>query len=237
MARKRIPLKKRIRRLEVRLQRNPRMQAILRGTVSGYLRLVKRTTRWQYLGVYDYTLDAYPDAAIFCGWHGRLAGIPFIANKAERPILALASDHPDGLLIVEMLRGMGHESILLSTSGDNTQPLREALRALRRGRSLGIATDGPLGPALQSKPGAVTLASLSGKGLVPVGYAAWPCVRLKTWDRFVLPLPFGRGVLSAGEPIPVKRRLSVEETDAVCTQLNTAINAETARCEAALGRN
>lgn len=234
MARKRVPLKKRLRRLEVRLQRNPVVQRILRGTVAGYLRLVAKTSRWQYLGLEPYKHKDGDPAAIMCCWHGRLAGTPFVGDATGRPMKALASDHPDGMLIVDMLRGMGYDSILLSTSGDNTQSLREAVRALRKGFSLGISTDGPMGPAFQSKPGAITLAGLSGAHLVPLAFAAKPRIRLRTWDGFVVPLPFGRCVLSTGDPIQVPRRLDEEGLAAVLAQLDAAIEAEVDRCEALL---
>lgn len=225
-----------MRRLEVRLQRNRWVQTFLRKTVSGYLRFVAWSSRWTYLGLDPYTHRDGAPAVIMCCWHGRLAGTPFIGNRTGRPMKALASDHPDGMLIVDMLKGMGYESILLSTSGDNTQSLREAVRALRKGTSLGISTDGPMGPAYKSKPGAVTMAGLSGAAMVPMAFAARPAIRLGTWDGFVLPLPFGRCVLSTGDPITAPRRLNSAEEIALLSRLDAAIDAEVVRCEQQLRR-
>lgn len=230
MARKRVSLKKRLRRLEVRLQRNPRVQAVLRGLVSGYLRGVQRTSRKQFLGVDRYRQQDREAPVIICCWHGHLAGTPFLGDHLHRPVKVLASDHADGMLIVDTLARMGYEAILLATSGDKTPSLRAALRALRQGTSLGLSTDGPMGPARESKPGAVTLASLSGAALVPMGVAARPAIRLRTWDRFLLPLPFGRCVVSTGDPIPVPRRLDAAGVAAMQKRLDAAIDAEVARC-------
>lgn len=174
MARKRVSLKKRLRRLEVRLQRNPRVQGVLQAIVSGYLRVVLATSRKQFLDVDRYRTHDSSAPVIICCWHGRLAGTPFLGAHLQRPVNVLASDHADGMLIVETLARMGYEAILLSTSRDKTSSLRLALRALREGTSLGIATDGPMGPARNSKPGAVTLASFSGAALVPDGICCAP---------------------------------------------------------------
>ena len=35
-------------------------------------------------------------------------------------------------------------------------------------------------------------------------------IQLKTWDQFIFPLPFGRGVIAWGAPVDVKN-LSIEE--------------------------
>lgn len=231
---KRRSLRKRLRRLEVRLQRNPGVQRVLRGLIRSYIRLIHRTTRWRYLDLDLYGPAGDRTPAVLCVWHETLPGTTHALNVLERPTWALASDHPDGLLVVDVLRDLGFESLLVATSGDNTGPLREALRRLRGGASVCITTDGPLGPPRRSKPGAVTLAGLSGARLVAFGYATRPALRLPTWDRMLLPLPFGRGVISAGAPIDVPRRLDAAAIDALCARLDTALDAQMDRCAAAL---
>jgi lysophospholipid acyltransferase (LPLAT)-like uncharacterized protein len=36
--------------------------------------------------------------------------------------------------------------------------------------------------------------------VVPIAYAAKPAFMLKTWDKFIIPLPFGRICMAIGEP-------------------------------------
>ena len=55
------------------------------------------------------------------------------------------------------------------------------------------------------KPGAVNIARLTGCPIVPFGFAAEHCWRLKSWDQFIIPKPFSRAVFVYGEPIHVPR--------------------------------
>ncbi|WP_138468404.1 lysophospholipid acyltransferase family protein [Poseidonocella sp. HB161398] len=234
---KRSPLQKRLRRLEVRIQRNPRVQRAVRNGYARYIRFVERTTRWQYLGLDAWGPEGNRDPMIFCAWHARLACTPFVGPLIGRKAKVLVSDHADGQIIAELLRAVGFEPILLQTSRSKTGSLRAALHELRAGGTLGMTPDGPMGPPERSKPGAIILAGLSGVPIVPLGYAARPAIRLPSWDRFVLPLPWGRGVMSAGPPLSIGRdELGEEAVEAACRRLDAALDAEVARCEAALKR-
>lgn len=225
-----------IRRTEVTLQRNAWLQRILRGGLTRYMRWVHRTTRWTYLDMDRYGPGEDQSPALLCVWHETLPGTVHALTVLERPTKALASDHADGMIVVHLIQDLGFESILLSTSRDKTGSLKETVKWLRGGGSVSVTPDGPMGPVGQAKAGAVTMASLSGAPMIPFGYAAKPALRLPTWDRMLLPLPYGRGVLSAGEQIPVGRRLSEEQTAQICSTLTAAIDAEMARCSEVLGQ-
>jgi lysophospholipid acyltransferase (LPLAT)-like uncharacterized protein len=71
--------------------------------------------------------------------------------------------------------------------------------------------DGPRGPACVAKPGAVTLARHTGQAILPFHIAARRSVKLPSWDRLEIPLPFTRAVAVVGEPIYVARNTSPEE--------------------------
>ena len=230
------PLRKRLRRLEVRLQRNPRLQRLLRAGFSRYMRFVTRTSRWTCLGLEAWGPEGNRDPVVMCTWHSHLSMALRTAGLTGRHVAAMVSDHADGQLVVDYLRDLGLEPIPVSTSRSKTQSLRASLAVLRRGDTVGLVTDGPMGPPRKSKQGAVLLASLSGVPIVPLGYAARPVLRLPTWDRFILPLPWGRAVLSAGPPLMIARGLDAAGTEAALARLDAAIDAEIARCEAALRR-
>jgi hypothetical protein len=67
-------------------------------------------------------------------------------------------------------------------------------------RQLAVTPDGPRGPAEQVKPGALYLAERTGRRMVPIGVAAQPTRALKSWDRFRVPWPFARVLISHGVP-------------------------------------
>jgi len=94
-----------------------------------------------------------------------------------------------------------------------------------------ITPDGPRGPRRQAAPGVAQLAALSGAALVPVGAASTRHRRLPSWDRMMLPLPFGRGVLVCGPPIRVARG----EADAALPGIAAALDAAAAAADAACG--
>src|SRR5439155_12475693 len=81
------------------------------------------------------------------------------------------------------------------------------LRSLQAGDCVGITPDGPRGPAMVASSGIVNLARLAGVPIVPIAFATSRRRVLRTWDRFQLALPFGRGVFMWGEPIEVARDL------------------------------
>jgi hypothetical protein len=82
--------------------------------------------------------------------------------------------------------------------------LRGLVRTLGAGEDVALVPDGPRGPRYQLQPGVVTLAGLAGAPVVPLAFAAWPARRLASWDEFLVPLPFARGMLLFGEPLVVR---------------------------------
>ena len=66
-----------------------------------------------------------------------------------------------------------------------------ALRAMQRilagGHSVGITPDGPRGPRMRAKPGAIKTAQLSGAPIVPVSGSVNRRRILGSWDRFAWP--------------------------------------------------
>ncbi len=67
-----------------------------------------------------------------------------------------------------------------------------------------ITPDGPRGPRFKFKPGAILLAQMSGRPMLPMAYAASRAWLVK-WDKFVIPVPFARIVIAIGTPQYVPR--------------------------------
>jgi hypothetical protein len=51
--------------------------------------------------------------------------------------------------------------------------------------------------------GVVELSKLTGRPMIPLSFSASKKIIFNTWDRFLLPYPFSRGVFIWGEPIHV----------------------------------
>jgi len=134
-------------------------------------------------------------------WHARLV----LMRQAypDRRMVVLHSRHRDSRLLGQVMQRFGIDQAWGSSTEGGAAGLRDVLRRIRAGADIGIAPDGPRGPRRRVQPGVIALARLSGAPIVPVSYSARPARRLRSWDRTLLPLPFGRAVFLYGDPLVV----------------------------------
>ena len=117
----------------------------------------------------------------------------------------LISPSVDGELGVMMVRRFGGAVIRGSSTHTGARALRDYYQALVRDNVSPVITpDGPRGPRFKFKPGALLLAQMSGRPILPMSYAASHAWRIK-WDRFVIPVPFARIAIAIGPPRYVPR--------------------------------
>lgn len=125
-----------------------------------------------------------------------------------------------GEIMARTLRMFGYVVVRGSSKRSANRVLAELIRNVRGGRIAIFAVDGPRGPYREFKPGAVFAAKKLGVPLVPVTTAAWPGLTLtKLWDRFLIPLPFSRGLVLFGEPVLLDGDLSKESIDKDCKRM------------------
>ncbi len=118
----------------------------------------------------------------------------------------LISPSVDGTAPAMFVEKLGGHVIRGSSSHTGARALRDFYETIVKQQiSPAITPDGPKGPAHDFKPGAVMLAQLSGKPILPISIAASHTIRFRTWDRFELPLPFSRVVIAYGEPVKMPR--------------------------------
>jgi lysophospholipid acyltransferase (LPLAT)-like uncharacterized protein len=119
----------------------------------------------------------------------------------------LISPSVDGEIGAMLVRYMGGEVIRGSSSHTGARALRDYYQALTQdGVSPVITPDGPRGPPWKFKPGAVLLAQLSQRPIIPMAYAASRAWKIK-WDKFVIPMPLARVAIAVGEPVYVNKGL------------------------------
>lgn len=165
--------------------------------------VLRRSSRW---GVQD--PDGLVDAvragtpAIFVCRHGQLWSVLWAVRGTSTEVLVSHSE--DGELLARLLEGWGFGVSRGSSSRAGFSGARGALRALRGGRPVGLAIDGPRGPRGEVQDGALRLARRAGVPLVPltsVGDGRW--VLRRSWDHFEIPLPFGRLTVRVGPALRV----------------------------------
>ena len=154
----------------------------------------------------------------------------------------LISEHRDGALIANIIKHFGVGWIKGSTSKSGAQKggaqaLRTMLKALKAGEYVGITPDGPRGPRMRASEGIVMVAKMSGAAIIPVTYGIKGGKILGTWDRFLIGLPFSKGVVLYGPPIDVPRDADADALDAARQQLEASLNDRTAECDRLTGRD
>jgi lysophospholipid acyltransferase (LPLAT)-like uncharacterized protein len=152
-------------------------------------------------------------------WHGRLLMMPWAyADKRERKLSFLVSSHRDGQIVGRALERFGFRPILGSTKRGGSAALREMVAAISDGFDVAVVPDGPRGPRCHAEFGVIELARRTGTPVIPVSFNASKRKIFGTWDHFLLPYPFSRGVFVWGEPIhvdPHGDRAHIEEKRAL----------------------
>lgn len=193
----------------------PRLAAVL-------IRILRATMRLRCAGAEHLrSLRARGRTYIHAFWHGHLLLMPYAYPGGK--IAILISEHRDGEYIARTMERFGHGSIRGSTTSGGAGALRQAVRFARAGGDLGFTPDGPRGPRHRAQMGVVLAARLSGLPVVPVGFGAAPAKALGSWDRFIVPLPFSRGVFVYGEPIEVAPSAGEAEMEEVRQRLERAL--------------
>ncbi|MBY0431119.1 MAG: lysophospholipid acyltransferase family protein, partial [Rhodospirillales bacterium] len=171
---------------------------------------------------------------ILAFWHGRILMMPYSWQRGVA-IHMLISQHRDGQLIARTVGHFGIDTIAGSTSKGGLAALRAMVKALKDGQCVGITPDGPRGPRMRSSAGIVNLARLAQVPIIPVSYSVRRRRVLGSWDRFVLALPFSRGVFMWGRPITVPKDADAATLDALRAEIEARLNALSRAADEATG--
>jgi lysophospholipid acyltransferase (LPLAT)-like uncharacterized protein len=196
-----------------RLLKSPAIARIGAWAIGSYLGFALRSTRWTLEGWEHFAPFAEKGPVIAAFWHETLPLMPAFWSKARaqnpaRQAAVLVSRHRDGRFIGRIVGRFGVAIVHGSTASGakdrgGAAGLRGLLTALGQGSAVVITPDGPRGPRRSAAPGATQLAALSGAKLLPLGARTRHRITLASWDRMVVPLPFGRGALVCLPPIEV----------------------------------
>ncbi|MGF1659724.1 MAG: lysophospholipid acyltransferase family protein [Rubrimonas sp.] len=227
------------------LRSDPLARGALARLGAGYVALCWRTTRWRIEGrahLDDLLARGGPIIPAF--WHGRLIFSPLWAPPGRR-IFAMISNNRDGDLIAEVVGRFGVETVRGSTADPRKEEKDKGgraafvggLQALREGGVLAITPDGPRGPRMRAQSGAAGLSVAAGAPILPIAWSARHARMLGSWDRFLLPIPFDRGLMIYGAPLePPPRAAGEAGVEAHRLRLEAALNALTAQADAAMDR-
>jgi len=201
-----------------------RLAALLSATL---LWLCLKTWRVRWHDAEAFTETKGP--VIFCVWHNRLPVALASYNGFARlrwpckGLAAMISASLDGGFLARVAQRFGVQPIRGSTSRRGPQALLEATTWLERGYSIVITPDGPRGPVYRIQQGIIHLAQLTGRPIIPTSnFTRWK-IRLRSWDRFQIPLPFARCHAYRGEAILVPRDASEAQREQLRAELESAM--------------
>ena len=165
---------------------------------------------------------AIPGPTVFAFWHRCL--LASAHRFKDLDIAILISPSFDGELIARTVELLGFKAVRGSSSRGGAAGLRNMQAAYEAGHRCAFTADGPRGPKFVAKPGAAQLAQNT-HAWVGCFYAlpgrAW---ELKSWDRFLIPKPFSRVVLTwpahipAGEVTPAAVQAALDKAVAMAEE-------------------
>jgi lysophospholipid acyltransferase (LPLAT)-like uncharacterized protein len=195
----------------------------------GLIRFMWWTYRFEIRGdggLGDLAAQGKPMVLAF--WHGDLFIMPwYLSRLTDRGVgvTYLVSPSMDGEYAVKLLNVIGGRTVRGSATRSGTKAIRGLYRVIVKHRGSPVVTaDGPRGPYHRCKKGAVVLAQLTDAKVVPLAAAPKRAVRLKTWDRLSVPLPFTRVAVEVGEPVEISKDLTENDVEIRRQDLEARIN-------------
>jgi lysophospholipid acyltransferase (LPLAT)-like uncharacterized protein len=155
--------------------------------------VVMRLIWWSSRKTFHY-ITPIDDAQHVCVcWHGELLMSPQAYRKIhpKHSASAIISSHFDGSLIAGTLRLLKIRPLRGSTKKGARQVLLQAFKSIKKGEEVLITPDGPRGPRHSMSDGAIGIALKSKLPIFVMNYKASSYWQLDSWDRFVIPKPFG----------------------------------------------
>lgn len=181
---------------------------------------------------------AQAPSIIPCYWHQhQLFCGKYLLDQRSRGLRVgwLVSPSVDGELGAMLVRRLDAAVIRGSSSHTGARALRDYFQALVKDDVSPVITpDGPRGPRFRFKPGAILLAQMSGRPIVPMAYAAsraW----LVHWDKFVIPKPLSRVAIAIGAPRHVPRVTDAALLEGLQGEMESELLHLYGRAKAALG--
>jgi len=205
-----------------------RLQRIAAFAAASGMRLLAGTLRYRVNGGPG-PAQLPNEPVIFALWHNRLGLCMKMYESFVRPdsrhdhLAALISASKDGALLAAILGKFGVQAVRGSSSRRGAQALIELSTWAERGYDLAVTPDGPRGPCYVVQEGVIRLAQVTGLPIIPYSCRLNWKIRVKSWDRFQIPLPFARCKITFGQPIRVPRDVSEARRTELTSELQRAL--------------
>ena len=197
--------------------------------IYSYMRLVGSTSQVTLSGQSHWDQHVMKGRNIISFWHNRLFFTCYYysmqAKKQDSPpgsiLISMSRDGDYGAALVKLFK---QSTVRGSSSRGGRRAVRELSEQLAQGYNIALTPDGPRGPREKAQKGAIRMGQLTGAPILPVSYdARRRCIFNKSWDHFILPLPFNRIHIAFGSPIEVDPNAQSPELEKARQELERAL--------------
>lgn len=224
-----------------RFLRRPAVQSALGWLVAQYMRLIKATTRWEVRHperVEDIITGR--KGVIALTWHSRFLMLTSAWKRDYQLPYVMISRSRDGAVVAATCKALGLQTLRGSSKkrGKNKggeEAAAGAVTAVKSGGCVVITPDGPRGPRQRLGDGPLRLARATGAPIMPCTFAVARRKQFDSWDRFVLPKLFGKGLIIWGTPVTISKHATDEELENIRLSIETEMNALLAEADKSLG--
>ena len=138
---------------------------------------------------------------ILAFWHSQLMMIGF-SWKKNKNVNILASSHSDGRFGAIVGKYFNLNNIQTSEKNKSVS-LRIIFKLLNDNNYIGITPDGPRGPKEIVSEGIIKIAKTSKVPIIPIGFWSSKNFKLKSWDSFLITLPFSKCSFVWNKPLEI----------------------------------
>tara|TARA_B110000438_G_scaffold263441_1_gene275410 strand:- start:1780 stop:2436 length:657 start_codon:yes stop_codon:yes gene_type:complete len=147
-----------------------------------------------------------------CVWHGRLIFPSWYIRLKLTNLYAIASHHDDAEIMARILDKWGYGLIRGSTKKGGKAVVLKMAEVFQDGGIIAVTNDGPKGPAQIAKAGSTSLAIKYNVKIITITGSATKYWQINSWDKFLLPKPFGRIEIIISPPLEVdSKSITAEE--------------------------
>lgn len=138
-------------------------------------------------------------------WHGELLMQPFNYQKLKPSgkVSAMISEHKDGEAITKTVEYLGIHSVRGSSSKGGAKALISAIKEIKGGDDIAITPDGPRGPRHSVADGIVAISQKTNAKILILNCRCTKYWQFSSWDKFVVPKPFGTLEFFISEPLDI----------------------------------
>jgi lysophospholipid acyltransferase (LPLAT)-like uncharacterized protein len=152
------------------------------------------------------------ESFVFVAWHGDLLAQPsnYFKFRPRGTVKAIISHNKDGEIIAKIYALLGVGLIRGSSSKGAAKALISTIKEIKAGSDVALTPDGPRGPRFSIAPGVVAIAQKSKSRIIVLNSKPSRYWQFNSWDKFVLPKPFGKIDFYLSEPFSIEG-LNIEE--------------------------